>query len=77
MAEAKKAVDVPTGKAEPYGPGDPVEHSAVTQMGATFAERSGKKPPKGAAVANSTFADRKAVSGTAAENKSVSSSRKK
>jgi hypothetical protein len=84
MADTKKPLDVPTGKAEPLGPGEPVEHSALSQMGGTFAERqaaaAGKKstPPKREQLENSTFATRsKAVSGKSAENKSVSSASKK
>lgn len=77
---AEKAVDIPA-KAEPVGAGKPVEGVAVTQLGSTFAERSGKKPPAAAKKANTTFADRakgsKAVDSGEAEDKSVKSAAKK
>lgn len=66
-------------RADQLEPGDPVEAPAVTQMGATFAERAGKKAPAAAKKANTTFADRakasgKAVASSSAEDKSVKSS---
>lgn len=73
-------------RGDAIGPGEPVEAQAVTQMGATFADRSGKKAPKAAQDANSTFADRakaakksssKAVDSEDAENKAVKSADQK
>lgn len=62
-------------RAEALEPGEPVEAQAVTQMGATFAERAGKKAPAAAKKANSTFADRakgaKQVKADDVEDKSV------
>lgn len=61
----EKALDIPEGKAQPLGPGDPEEARALSQMGTTFAER--------AKAAKKTSS--KAVDSDGAENKSVSSSR--
>lgn len=71
-------------KGDAVEPGKPVGVPAVSQMGATFAERAGKKAPTGAKKANTTFADRaksssKAVKadGDEVENKAVASAAKK
>lgn len=65
MAE-EKSTDTREPGATPIGPGEPVEHVALSQMGATFAERKaareGGKAPKAAEVRETTtFADRRAA----------------
>ena len=54
-------------KATPLGPGDPVEHSALSQMGGTFAER---KAAREKAEAKAVETDEEQV-----ENKSVARKR--
>lgn len=51
-------------KATPIGPGDPVEHPALSQMGGTFAERA----------AAAKKAEPKAVKADEAEDKAVKTS---
>jgi len=58
---------VPEPKATPLEPGPPVEAPALSQMGATFAERAAARKK----------AEKRAVSGDDAENKAVSSSESK
>jgi hypothetical protein len=69
MPESKPvAVDVdPDAKPTPLEPGPPVEAPALSQMGATFAERAAARKK----------AEKRAVSGDDAENKAVSSSESK
>lgn len=81
-AKTEDAEVVSRETADAVEPGKPVEAQAVTQMGATFAERAGKKAPAQAKQANSTFAERakasgKAVSSDEAEDKSVKSAQAK
>lgn len=52
-------VDVDLTRAQPVEPGEPVEATALSQMGATFAERQAARE--------------KAVKGSQTENKAVSS----
>lgn len=65
----EKIVDVPS-KAQPLGPGDPVEHDAASQMGGTFAERKAarEKAEKASSKAVSSDSD-------STENKSVTRKR--
>ena len=75
MADKTEPVDEGTPRltADPIEAGEPVEGTMPSQMGATFAERSGKKAPAAAKTANSTFADRaKAVKSADTEDKAVS-----
>lgn len=66
MAQAKKndPVDVPAVKATALEAGEPVEHEALSQMGATFAERKAAREK----------AEKRAVSSRSAENKAVKQS---
>lgn len=67
MAEKKNdPVDVDLATATPVEPGDPVEAAALSQMGATFAERQAAREKFEKAAAKSVKSD-------AAEDKSVSS----
>jgi hypothetical protein len=65
MAKSKP-VDVDLEKATPVEPGDPVEAVAVTQMGATFAERqkAREKAEKKAVASSSSSVENKAAKKT-------------
>lgn len=66
MAGKSKPVDTDFTRATPVEPGDPVEATALSQMGATFAERQAAREKAERAAAKSVKSD-------AAEDKSVSS----
>lgn len=67
MTESKPVDIDPDVKSTPVKPGPPVEARALSQMGATFAERAAARKK----------AEKRAVSSDDAENKAVTSSESK